>query len=173
MKMNNILDSNLLFSLNSSPEKPLYLSNESSTHGENLTYSQYTDSNIKVYSSDSQVRTTVGYPPLFHRLHGQDQTLSWQSNEIPVLSLERGVGFDYSGIKASNNFSTLRERLIPLSDEIIIVPLREPSFEEAKLEIIEYLRDAEGRKVYISELAEKLRLDIELIMQIMDELGKG
>ena len=173
MKMNNISNSNLLFSLNSSPEKSSYFSNESCTPTENLTYSQYTASNVKVYSGDSQVRTAVGYPPLFHRLHGQDQTLSWESNEIPVLSFERGVGFDYSGIKASNNFSTLRERLILPSDEIIIVPLREPSFEEAKLEIIEYLRDAEGRKVYISELAEKLRLDIELIIQIMDELEKG
>lgn len=170
MKMNKLLDSNLLFSLNSSIEKTSYFSNETSTPEDKLIYSQYTASNAKVYSGDSQVRTAVGYPSSFHRLHVQVQTLSWESNK-PVLSFERGVRFNYSG--TSNIFPISREGPIPQSNEIIIVPLREPSLEEAKLEIIEYLRDAEGRKVYISELAEKLRLDIELIMQIMDELEKG
>ena len=169
--MNKLLDSNLLFSLNSSIEKTSYFSNETSTPEDKLIYSQYTASDAKVYSGDSQVRTAVGYPSSFHRLHDQVQTLSWESNKIPVLSFERGVRFNYSG--TSNIFSISREGPILQSDEIIIVPLREPSLEEAKLEIIEYLRDAEGRKVYISELAEKLRLDIELIMQIMDELEKG
>ena len=56
------------------------------------------------------------------------------------------------------------------SDEIIIVPLRELPRESAKIEIAEYIQRAGGRRVYISELAEELRLDIELIMEIVDEL---
>lgn len=57
-----------------------------------------------------------------------------------------------------------------LSDEILIVPLRELSHEDARKEITNYIQHAGGSKVYISELAEDLRLDIELIMKVMEEL---
>ncbi len=56
------------------------------------------------------------------------------------------------------------------TDEIEIVPLREIPYEYAKSEIIRYIQAAGGRKVYISELAKELRLDIELIMEILQEL---
>lgn len=171
MKMNEMSDSKYLLTLDSSPEKPSYFSNESHTPEGKVLYPQYTDSYVAAYTGVSQVRTAVGYIPLYHRFPGQVQTLSWESNKIPDLSLEREVGFDYVGLKASNNISPSRGRPVPPSDQIIIVQLREPSYEEAKMEIIEYIRDA-GRKVYISELAEKLRLDIELIMQIMEELER-
>lgn len=169
--MNEMSDSKYLFTIDSSPEKPSYLPNESYTPEDKVFYPQYTASHVAAYTGVSQERTAVGYTPLYHRFHSQVQTLSWESDKISVLSFEGEVGFDYVGLKASNNFSSLRGRPIPLSDEIIIVQLREPSYEEAKMEIVEYIKDA-GRKVYISELAEKLRLDIELIMQIMEELER-
>lgn len=57
-----------------------------------------------------------------------------------------------------------------LSDEILIVPLREISYEDAKKEIANCIQHAGVRKVYISELAEELRLDFELIMKIIRNL---
>lgn len=56
------------------------------------------------------------------------------------------------------------------SNEISIVELREISYEDAKIEITEYIRDA-GRKVPISELAEKLRISIEVIDQVINYRG--
>lgn len=52
-------------------------------------------------------------------------------------------------------------------EQISIVPLRELSYEDAKREIVAYCQQAGNRKVYISEIAEKLRLDIELIADII------
>ena len=57
-----------------------------------------------------------------------------------------------------------------LSDEIVIVPLRELSYNDAKKEISEYIKRAGDRKVYISELAEELLIDFELIEEIIEEL---
>ena len=50
-----------------------------------------------------------------------------------------------------------------------IVPLRELSYEDTKKEIIEYAENAGKKKVYISEIVEKLRLDIELVKDILCE----
>lgn len=57
-----------------------------------------------------------------------------------------------------------------LSNDILIVSLRELSHETAKREIANYIKNAGDREVYISELAEELILDIELIMKVMKEL---
>lgn len=54
-------------------------------------------------------------------------------------------------------------------DMIVIVPLRNLSYEDAKKEIIEYLENAGKRTVYVSEIVEKLRLDIELTAKILHE----
>ena len=56
------------------------------------------------------------------------------------------------------------------TDEIVIVPLRELSYNDAKKEILEYIKRAGDRKVYISELAEELLTDFELIEEIIEEL---
>lgn len=56
-----------------------------------------------------------------------------------------------------------------VTDEIIIVPVRELSHEDAKKEIIKYLESVGKRKVYVSEIVEKLRLDIELTAEIVHE----
>jgi len=54
-------------------------------------------------------------------------------------------------------------------NDITIVPLRELSYEDAKKEIIGYLECAGKRKVYVSEIIEKLNLDIELTTEIVHE----
>lgn len=56
-----------------------------------------------------------------------------------------------------------------ITDEITIVPLRELSYEDAKKEIIGYLESAGKRTVYVSEIVEKLSLDIELTAEIVHQ----
>lgn len=56
-----------------------------------------------------------------------------------------------------------------MTDKIIIVPVRELSYEDTNKEIIEYLEGAGKRTVYVSEIVEKLRLDIELTEEIVHE----
>jgi DNA-directed RNA polymerase specialized sigma subunit len=64
-----------------------------------------------------------------------------------------------------------------LSKDIEIVPVRNLSYEDAEKEIIEYLQKAGKRRVYISEIVKKLRLDIELVAEILhkwrDEMCKN
>lgn len=54
--------------------------------------------------------------------------------------------------------------------EIEIVDLQEISREEAKKQVIDYF--IEHKSAWLSEIAEKLRLDIELIIDITNELEK-
>lgn len=56
-----------------------------------------------------------------------------------------------------------------LQKDITIVPIRDLSYEDAKKEIFDYLQKAGKRKVYVSEIVEKLRLDIELTAGILHE----
>ncbi len=53
-------------------------------------------------------------------------------------------------------------------DEIIIVPVKELSYNEAKRQVIDYIQ-TKGGKVHISEIVEKLKLDIELVSKILEE----
>ena len=69
-----------------------------------------------------------------------------------------------------NNVSITTHSKPFLSDEIVIVPLRELSYNDAKKEISEYIKRAGDRNVYISELAEELLIDFELIEEIIEEL---
>lgn len=50
-----------------------------------------------------------------------------------------------------------------------IVPVREIPYDYAKLEIIRYIQNAGDKNVYASELAEKLRLDYDLIIKILSK----
>lgn len=77
--------------------------------------------------------------------------------------------FQYHGL-TDNNVSTPTHSKPFLSDEIVIVPIRELSYDDAKKEISEYIKRAGYRKVYISELAEELLIDFELIEEIIEEL---
>lgn len=54
-----------------------------------------------------------------------------------------------------------------LSKDIEIVPVRNLSHEEAEKEITGYLQKAGKRRVYISEIVKKLRLDIDLVADIL------
>ncbi len=57
-----------------------------------------------------------------------------------------------------------------LSKDIEVIQVRDLSYEDAEKEIIEYLQKAGKRKVYVSEIVEKLRLDIEISSDILHKL---
>jgi uncharacterized SAM-dependent methyltransferase len=54
-----------------------------------------------------------------------------------------------------------------LSKDIEVLPVRNLSYEDAEKEITTYLKNAGKRRVYVSEIVEKLRLDIELASEIV------
>ena len=55
-----------------------------------------------------------------------------------------------------------------MTNEILITDVRHLSYNDAKKEIVNYIKQNENRKVYISELAEIFKLDIELIAKIIN-----
>ena len=115
-----------------------------------------------LYSGHHELHHQVGIPIGF----GQKSLYSYYgvSHIVPNVATVSQL----HGLTAST--TTLKPIQLDESEEIVIVPLRDLSHEDAKNEISNYVQLAGGRKVYISELAEKLRLDIELIMDIMEEL---
>lgn len=66
--------------------------------------------------------------------------------------------------------SSLNRQVEDDLEEIACVPLRDLPYDEAKQEIEDYIQKAEDRKVYISELAEELCLDIDLIVDILSDI---
>lgn len=152
---------------------------ESSTPGEKLICSKSTASSVghswtpkegatnwhnSLYSRHHKLHRQVGIPVgvgFGSKLLGSYYGMSHIVPEVATV-------FQHCGLTASAN--PLRPITSDESEEIIIVSLRDLPYEDAKNEISKYVQLAGGRKVYISELAEKLRLDIELIMDIMEEL---
>lgn len=161
-----------------SPEKPIYLPKESSTAEKKMVYLKGTASSVAHAWLPQEVT------PRYHSLYSGRPRLGDQIGmdfSRTVLESYYGahpiligdvVGFRYHGLTASAGLSTTRQGLITSdeTDEIEIVPIREIPHEYAKLEITRYIQHAGGRKVYISELAKELRLDIELIIEILEEL---
>ena len=62
---------------------------------------------------------------------------------------------------------SVREKL----ESVKIIEIRDVSKEKAKKEIIEYLSKKD--KAYASEISEDLRLDLDLVFLILNELKKG
>lgn len=53
--------------------------------------------------------------------------------------------------------------------DIVVVQIRELSYEDAKKEIMQYIEKSKDRNIYISEIVKELRLDIELVIDIVTE----
>lgn len=156
---------------------PFCLPIEGSTFNEKYTCSKGTISSMG-HSRTPHDRAALWYNSLYsghHEFHhqvgipvgiGQKSLYSYYgvSHIVPEVATVSQL----HGLTAST--TTLKSTKSDESEEIVIVPLRDLPHEDAKNEISNYVQLARGRKVYISELAEKLRLDIELIMEIMEEL---
>ncbi len=145
----------------------IYLSKESSPSEKKIVYTKGTASLPAHYRKDEmdfyfKYQDQVGAIDLIKIISGHGYGMS-------ALSFESGIWSPPKTLTISDILSQMRPNPI-LTDEIVIVPLREIPRDNAKKEIAEYIQRAKGRKVYISELAEELRLDIELIMEIIEEL---
>lgn len=167
--------------LGESVDEPLYLKRESSTPAEMVTCAKGTVSSLmhswinpetvsheywspsSPYSDYSRPQNQAGFP-----LEINVEKSLWDSFHGMPLIMSVGASSQLYGLKTSGTFS--RPIKSEETEDIIIVPIREIPHEYAKIEISKYIQQAGGRKVYISELAEKLRLDIEQIMEIMEEL---
>lgn len=120
--------------------------------------------------------TDACYNRLSSIIFRQDETefgriVNWwaYSDEFCGLLGRRGSIFHRLGLTISN-IPTPEHSEPFLPDAIVIVPIRELSYNDAKKEISEYIKKAGDRKVYISELAEELVIDFELIEEIIEEL---
>lgn len=167
------------------PEEMHYLPKESSTAKDKIIYPKGTAS-YATHRWDLQTKTVLGYHPIHsdHQpnlgVHNQPGTqigayfsgnILQSYHDVPGIFFWGVIGSQIYGLESVKTFSAERPVPKPIqSDEIVIIPLRELSRDDAKREITEYIQRAAGRKVYISELAEELCLDIELIMEIMGEL---
>ncbi|WP_348304347.1 hypothetical protein [Methanothrix sp.] len=56
-------------------------------------------------------------------------------------------------------------------DEIIVIPLRDISYEESKKLISDYIKSAGEKKVYMSDIAVDLKISLRMIIRAFKELG--
>ena len=64
----------------------------------------------------------------------------------------------------------VKSHVILVTDEIIISDVRELTYEQAEKEILEYINKIGNREVHVSEIAEKLLIDIDLIAEVLDKV---
>lgn len=64
----------------------------------------------------------------------------------------------------------VKAHIISVTDEIIISDVRELTYEQAKKEILEYINKIGNREVRVSEIAKKLTIDFDLIVEILEDI---
>lgn len=165
-------DLNLLLPPQTAPQKDtVYLSKECSPSEKKIVCFRGTTSLPGHYRKDA-MKFYFRYQEEVGGRLDLAETILGQIYGMPTISLESGIWSPPKNLTVSDVLTLMKQRpiLFEETDEIKIVPLREIPYEYAKLEITRYIQSAGGRKVYISELVEELRLDIELIMEVMEEL---
>ena len=58
-----------------------------------------------------------------------------------------------------------------MKEDITIVPVRNLTYDEAEAEINNYIKQNGGKKVYVSEIAEHLVIDLDLIETVLKRNG--
>lgn len=64
----------------------------------------------------------------------------------------------------------VKAHIISDSDEIVISDVRNLTYEQAKKEILEYIDKVGINNMYISKIAEELKIDIDLIIDVLYEI---
>jgi hypothetical protein len=59
---------------------------------------------------------------------------------------------------------------LPCFGGLVFIQPRNLAYQEAKVEIVAYIEKVGGRRVYISELAEELQIDMDLIEHILNDI---
>ena len=62
---------------------------------------------------------------------------------------------------------------IPCVGGLVFVPIRDLTYSDAMREIKAYIEKVGHRRVYISELAEELQIDMDLIEQILNDIRRS
>lgn len=62
---------------------------------------------------------------------------------------------------------------LPCVGGLVFVPIRDLTYSDAMGEIKAYIEKVGHRKVYISELAEELQIDMDLIEQILNDIRRS
>lgn len=69
--------------------------------------------------------------------------------------------------------SPIPKEKIPCIGGLVFVPIRDLSYSQATNEIKAYIEKVGHRRVYISELAEELQIDMDLIEQILSDIRRS
>lgn len=64
----------------------------------------------------------------------------------------------------------VKAHIMLVTDEIIVSDVRELTYEQAEKEILEYINKIGNREVHISEIAEELSIDIDLIIEVLRDM---
>ena len=64
----------------------------------------------------------------------------------------------------------VKAHIISVTDEIVISDVRKLTYEQAEKEILEYINEVGIHKIYVSKIAEKLSIDIDLIIAVLRDM---
>lgn len=89
-----------------------------------------------------------------------------------------GEGLNYLGeigrrARVTEISSPMPKEDLPCVDGLVFVPIRNLTYSAAMSEIKAYIENVGRRKVYISELAEELQIDMDLIEQILNDIRRS
>jgi len=97
---------------------------------------------------------------------------------LMAASEARVADMKYSEWLARNNRHTgtplpISKEELPCIGGLVFVPIRDLTYLEAMNEIRAYIEKVGNRRVYISELAEELQIDMDLIEEILREIRRS
>lgn len=70
-------------------------------------------------------------------------------------------------IEPRETAKSISKRDLPTEGGFVFMRARDVDYEQARIEIERFIRNAGNRRVYVSELAEELQIDIDLIKEIL------
>ncbi len=134
---------------------------------------------------DNQLINNVGYGhnvpfvfgsvtyPGFSQFHRPLEPYIWSNNP---LASSTAINAHYSNmINSRYNIIFNGSNVDIVSHEevlVTIVPVRELSYEDAREEILNHIRGLNGQPIYLSEIAETLHIDIDLIIFVVENLER-
>ena len=85
--------------------------------------------------------------------------------------------YDHHLSVIQKKLNNLEEKVSALTDQIneykpLVIELKEISRAEAKQEIIEYFKTHHGESIYSYQITEALKIEMDLVEEILDELEK-
>lgn len=76
-------------------------------------------------------------------------------------------------VRASSALLPIPKEDLPCFGGLVFIQPRDLTYQEAKAEILTYIEKASGKRVYISELAEELQIEMDLIERILNDIRRS